>query len=128
MKGVYNVYRMFYNPIESLLYRKNRQLLPMVGKDEHGEVVAKTIIDLKLKLRKAKYIEECVRNGEINETDDNQQRIDSILAIQEQIRQLEEQSLVGEVRQNIHRVMRKCLINCNWQELHFLYVFLWVVD
>lgn len=85
-------------------------------------MIAKKILDLRLKLRKAKYVAECVQNGEMNDTEENRKIIDTILELQESIRVLEEQSEVPNIRQCIHKVMRKSLICYNWEQLHSTYV------
>lgn len=38
------------------------------------------------------------------------------------MRALEAQSAAPQVRQSIQRVMRKCLLYENWEQLHCLYV------
>lgn len=75
-----------------------------------------------MKLRKAKYVAECIKSGEMNETEENKKCVDQILQYQEAIKKLEEQSELPSIRQCIHKVMRKSLICYNWEQLHSTYV------
>ena len=52
-------------------------------------------------------------------TDDRQS---AISALQSRVESLESQSAAPQIRQSIHRIMRKCLIYENWEQLHCLYV------
>ena len=111
MEGLYKVYRMFYNAIEPSIYKKN----------EEGEIIAKELIRQRVKLHKAKYIEECVKNGEMQESEENKQYIDGISTYEERIKQLESMSELPIIRQQLFKVLRKYLLYYCWTQLHFLY-------
>ena len=89
-------------------------------------MVVQELLRLKVELRKLKYREECIRNGDISEVEDEKERQEAILALQNQLHVLEEQSTVPTIRQSIHSVMRKCLVYENWEQLHCLYVAIFV--
>ena len=122
MKDIYQDYSLFYQPIENLVNSTLFLSSIWIEKNDEGVIIAKEILNLRLKLRKAKYVAECIQNGEMNETEDNKKTVDTILTLQERIRQLEEQSEIPNIRQNIHKVMRKSLICYNWEQLHSTYV------
>ena len=96
-----------------------------IEKNAEGKMISKEIINLHLKLRKAKYIADCIASGEMNNSEENQKIVDSILGYQETLRKLEEESELPLIRQNIHKVMRKSLICYNWEQLHSTYVGFW---
>lgn len=90
-------------------------------------MIVQELLRLKVELRKLKYREECIKNGDISEVEDEKQRQEAILALQNQLHILEEQSTVPTIRQSIHCVMRKCLVYENWEQLHCLYVAIFVL-
>lgn len=96
-----------------------------VEKNEEGEIIALELIKQRVQLHKAKYVEECVKNGEMQESEENKQWIDNIPKYEERIKQLEGISEVPLVRQKVFKVLRKYLIYHNWTQLHFLYVWIW---
>ena len=87
-------------------------------------MIAKEIVRLHLKLRKAEYIAECIKNGEIKDTEENKKCFDNITHYKELLQQLEQQSELSTIRQSIQKVMRKSLICYNWEQVHSTYVFL----
>ena len=90
-------------------------------------MIVQELLRLKVELRKLKYKEECIRNGDISEVEDEKERQEAILALQNQLHTLEERSTVPTIRQSIHSVMRKCLVYENWEQLHCLYVGVFVL-
>lgn len=76
----------------------------------------------KLKLRKMKYTEDCIRNGEMNNPGNDDERIHAITSLQESLHQLEETSPLEEVRDRLATTLRKYLSSLNWQHLHCLCV------
>ena len=56
MKDIYNDYSLFYQPIESKLYSIFVISYFILEKNEEGVMIAKEIVRLHLKLRKAEYI------------------------------------------------------------------------
>ena len=93
-------------------------------KNEEGEIIAKELIRQRVKLHKAKYIEECVKNGEMQESEENKEYIDGISTYEERIKQLESMSELPIIRQQLFKVLRKYLLYYCWTQLHFLYVFI----
>ena len=94
-----------------------------VEKNEDGEIISKELIKQRVKLHKAKYIEECVKNGEMQESEENKHSIESIPVCEEHIKQLESISELPTIRQQVYKVLRKYLLYYSWTQLHFLYVF-----
>ena len=80
-------------------------------------MIAKEIVRLHLKLRKAEYIAECIKNGEIKDTEENKKCFDNITHYKELLQQLEQQSELPSIRQSIQKVMRKSLICYNWEQV-----------
>lgn len=87
-------------------------------------MIAKEIVRLHLKLRKAEYIAECIKSGEIKDTEENKKCFDNITHYKELLQQLEQQSELPSIRQSIQKVMRKSLICYNWEQVHSTYVLL----
>ena len=123
MKDIYNDYSLFYQPIESKLYSIFFISYFILEKNEEGVMIAKEIVRLHLKLRKAEYIAECIKSGEIKDTDENKKCFDNITHYKELLQQLEQQSELSTIRQSIQKVMRKSLIYYNWEQVHSTYVF-----
>lgn len=124
MKDIYNDYSLFYQPIESKLYSIFVISYFILEKNEEGVMIAKEIVRLHLKLRKAEYIAECIKSGEIKDTEENKKCFDNITHYKELLQQLEQQSELPTIRQSIQKVMRKSLICYNWEQVHSTYVFL----
>lgn len=124
MKDIYNDYSLFYQPIESKLYSIFVISYFILEKNEEGIMIAKEIVRLHLKLRKAEYIAECIKSGEIKDTEENKKCFDNITHYKELLQQLEQQSELSTIRQSIQKVMRKSLICYNWEQVHSTYVFL----
>lgn len=124
MKDIYNDYSLFYQPIESKLYSIFVISYFILEKNEEGVMIAKEIVRLHLKLRKAEYIAECIKSGEIKDTEENKKCFDNITHYKELLQQLEQQSELSTIRQSIQKVMRKSLICYNWEQVHSTYVFL----
>ena len=124
MKDIYNDYSLFYQPIESKLYSIFVISYFILEKNEEGVMIAKEIVRLHLKLRKAEYIAECIKSGEIKDTEENKKCFDKITHYKELLQQLEQQSELSTIRQSIQKVMRKSLICYNWEQVHSTYVFL----
>lgn len=124
MKDIYNDYSLFYQPIESKLYSIFFISYFILEKNEEGVMIAKEIVRLHLKLRKAEYIAECIKSGEIKDTEENKKCFDNITHYKELLQQLEQQSELSTIRQSIQKVMRKSLICYNWEQVHSTYVFL----
>ena len=118
MKDIYNDYSLFYQPIESKLYSIFVISYFILEKNEEGVMIAKEIVRLHLKLRKAEYIAECIKNGEIKDTEENKKCFDNITHYKELLQQLEQQSELPTIRQSIQKVMRKSLICYNWEQVH----------
>ncbi|CBK23748.2 uncharacterized protein [Blastocystis hominis] len=112
MNSIYNIYTMFYDPIEPLLYKET----------EDHKIIISELISTKTAIHKLQYEEDCAQNGYIaasaGSTDDRQS---AISALQSRVESLESQSAAPQIRQSIHRIMRKCLIYENWEQLHCLY-------
>ena len=124
MKDIYNDYSLFYQPIESKLYSIFVISYFILEKNEEGVMIAKEIVRLHLKLRKAEYIAECIKSGEIKDREENKKCFDNITHYKELLQQLEQQSELPTIRQSIQKVMRKSLICYNWEQVHSTYVFL----
>ena len=124
MKDIYSDYSLFYQPIESKLYSIFVISYFILEKNEEGVMIAKEIVRLHLKLRKAEYIAECIKSGEIKDTEENKKCFDNITHYKELLQQLEQQSELPTIRQSIQKVMRKSLICYNWEQVHSTYVFL----
>ena len=124
MKDIYNDYSLFYQPIESKLYSIFVISYFILEKNEEGVMIAKEIVRLHLKLRKAEYIAECIKSGEIKDTEENKKCFDNITHYKELLQQLEQQSELPSIRQSIQKVMRKSLICYNWEQVHSTYVLL----
>ena len=92
-----------------------------VEKNADGVVIAKEVVSQKLKLRKLKYTEDCIRNGEMKNPG-NDERINAITALQESLRQLDAISPLEEVRDRLNTTLRRYLASLNWQHLHCLCV------
>ena len=93
-----------------------------VEKNADGVIIAKEVVSLKLKLRKLKYTEDCIRNGEMKNPGNDEERIHAITALQESLHQLEEASPLAQVRDCLFTTLRKYLASFNWQHLHCLCV------
>ena len=126
MKDIYNDYSLFYQPIESKLYSIFVISYFILEKNEEGVMIAKEIVRLHLKLRKAEYIAECIKNGEIKDTEENKKCFDNITHYKELLQQLEQQSELPSIRQSIQKVMRKSLICYNWEQVHSTYVYYYI--
>ena len=90
---------------------------------EDHKIIISELIPTKTAIHKLQYEEDCAQNGYIaasaGSTDDRQS---AISALQSRVESLESQSAAPQIRQSIHRIMRKCLIYENWEQLHCLYV------
>lgn len=93
-----------------------------VEKNADGVVIAKEVVSQKLKLRKLKYTEDCIRNGEMKNPGNDEERINAITALQESLRQLDAISPLEEVRDRLNTTLRRYLASLNWQHLHCLCV------
>ena len=93
-----------------------------IEKMEDGTMIAKEVVNLKLKLRKLKYTEACIQSGEMNNPGNDEERLATLTQLQEKLHQLEEQSPLPTVRDCLFRVLRKCLLCHNWEHLHCLCV------
>lgn len=93
-----------------------------IEKNADGVVIAKEVVNQKLKLRKMKYTEDCIRNGEMNNPGNDDERIHAITSLQESLHQLEMTSPLEEVRDHLATTLRKYLSSLNWQHLHCLCV------
>ena len=113
---------MFYQPIEPFLFSDLLSYELPLETMEDGRIIVKEIQKLRLKLRKARYIADCVSNGDMKLTEENQQYIDSIPSFESQLSELSDLSQIPTVRLQLQKVLRKCLLNFNWEQLHFLYV------
>ena len=59
---------------------------------------------------------------EMENTEDNQKKIDSIPSLEEEIEKLGRLSEVPTIRTTLARMLRQYLLCYNWTQLHFLYV------
>ena len=119
MNSIYNIYSMFSDPIEPLLYSPFLPFLSPLEETEDHKILLMELIQAKTTIRKLKYEEECAQNGEISASTERQT---SISALESRVATLSAQSPAPQIRQSIHRIMRKCLIYENWEQLHCLYV------
>lgn len=124
MNSIYNIYTMFYDPIEPLLYSTSLHpsLLFFIEETEDHKIIISELISAKTAIHKLQYEEDCAQNGYIAASADSTDRQSAISALQSRVQSLESQSAAPQIRQSIHRIMRKCLIYENWEQLHCLYV------
>ena len=124
MNSIYNIYTMFYDPIEPLLYSTSLHpsLLFFLEETEDHKIIISELISAKTAIHKLQYEEDCAQKGYIAASADSTDRQSAISALQSRVQSLESQSSAPQIRQSIHRIMRKCLIYENWEQLHCLYV------
>ena len=65
---------------------------------------------------------------EMENTEDNQKKINSIPTLEEQIEKFSRLSEVPTIRATLARMLRQYLLCYNWTQLHFLYVCDWLVE
>ena len=94
----------------------------IVEKDDEGNIIALEYVKKRVALHKAKYIKECITMKEMENTEDNQKKVDSIPILEEEIEKLGRLSEVPTVRSTLARMLRQYLLCYNWTQLHFLYV------
>ena len=93
-----------------------------IEETEDHKIIISELISAKTEIHKLQYEEDCAQNGYIAASADSTERQSAISALQSRVQSLESQSAAPQIRQSIHRIMRKCLIYENWEQLHCLYV------
>lgn len=93
-----------------------------IEETEDHKIIISELISAKTAIHKLQYEEDCAQNGYIAASADPADRQSAISSLQSLVQSLESQSAAPQIRQSIHRIMRKCLIYENWEQLHCLYV------
>ncbi|KAK8806734.1 hypothetical protein WA588_005537 [Blastocystis sp. NMH] len=111
MKGLYDMYRLVYDPMEPSLYKT----------DASGAVIVQELLKKRVALRKAKFLEECLRSGEVQSNESNSEEIASIPSLTSAIESLQSQSSLPSLRANLSQLLQQHLLCFHWNQLHFLY-------